>query len=888
MFDVAAEIQGISHTGEDMVEFGPFRLDRSRRQLTKNGTPVPLGGRAFEILQVLIRHAPEVVSKATLFEQVWPNTFIEESTLRFHLWTLRKALGDREDSSRYISTASGRGYCFVAPLSRSPAVATAEPGDREPSGAAPAAERPKTNLPLRLTEIIGRERDLAELAEWLKSRRFVTVVGPGGIGKTRLAVELGWRVLEDFAAGIWLIDLAPLSDGDAVASAVATTLGVSVTPTEATVDAIIAALGKRRPLLIVDNCEHLAEAAGALIKTLLERAPGVSILVTSRRSLGLVAERVYGLDPLAVPTVGAVEIGGVAAVQLFVQRARAADRTFELLEHNSAGIGEICRQLDGLPLALEMAAARLRLLGVEGLRRGMNDRLKLLRGSLDGDARHASLHGMLEWSHSLLAPLEQKVFRRLSAFPTSFTLEAAVALVGANEAERWLVVDALGRLIDHSLVTFEQHEPARYRLLETLRLYATDNLLEAGEANATAERHARHFIEVFDEAERCYEETPDPQWFARYQPELDNLRVSLAWTLATSERRQLAIALVASSCTLLFRLSLLGEGRGYLDRIVPLLDENTPPATTALLLRHTASFREAARDSGALAYAERSALLYRDLHDERGLANALVTQALCIARQQQHAEAKSLLQEAEHLLAGGNSKKCRLRLMVIKGITSLHMNDISAAQRFYSEALELANEAESRIKPAVLSNLGVVEYILGNTDRAIELTHASLTSRSSFQLGGEATGVTYINLGAYLIAGGRFSEARAYLQKGLSYINGNFHNVPTSLQPFAVLAGVEGRLAEAAQLIGFVDAERARLEQRMEAGPRRLYDRLMQMLEAGLPLTELDAWKARGASWTVDEAIEFVANRLMQAPASDDLAVVTKHLGSGSFSSHPA
>jgi len=853
---MAAAHDRIGPAAEGVVEFGPFRLDRARRLLLEEGASVPLGDHAFEILLVLVGHAPEVVSKATLFEQVWPGAFIEESTLRYHMWTLRKALGD--GGNRYISTASGRGYRFVAALSHAPGVAK--------SG---------TNLPLRLTEIIGRERELAELADWLKRRRLVTLVGPGGVGKTRLAVELGWSLLEEFAAGIWLVDLAPLSDESAVASAVAAALGVAVTQIEAAVDAIVAALGKTQLLLILDNCEHLSEAAATLTKTLLERAPGVSILATSRKNLQLAAEHVYRVDPLAVPPAGTVEIGGFAAVELFAERARAADRLFELHDGNSASVGEICRQLDGLPLALEMAAGRLRLLGVEGLRRGLGDRLKLLKGAPDGDARHASLHGMLEWSHSLLAPFDQQVFRRLAAFPASFPLDAAVAVAGGDEAERWEVVDALGRLIDQSLVTLERREPVRYRLLETLRLYAMDKLRQAGETDAVAELHARHFIEVFDEAERCWEETPDPDWIAHYQPELDNLRSALDWALAAPGRRQIGLDLAASGCVLLRWLPLIAEGRTYLDRLIPLLDAETPTATAARLLNHAAVFCLLLNDPKGLALAERAAALCREHDDRPGSATALATVAQFEIGQGRHAEAKDHLLEAQHLLAGSPLKKSQLRLSAMFGLVANYINDVPNARRYYFEALEVARTLRSRTEAAILTNLGNVEYLSGNIDQAIELMRTAL-KRSSSQPGYNHGGHASATLGEFLIAKGEFAEARAQLEVALSIlIEARNYPALACLQPWAGLAGLEGRLAEAAQLIGFVDAERERCGQLLYPGERPLYDRLMRILEAGLPPTELEAWKAEGAGWSEAEAIAFITNRLLHAQASEDPAETT-------------
>ena len=295
------------------VEFGPFRLEPERRLLTKAGNPILLGARAFELLCVLVAHAPNVVSKRTLLDRAWAGVLVNKDNLRVQIAALRRALGDGEDGNRYISTVTAMGYCFVAPLFRPVPRPVAEPHPSAAPESADAASRsrpapPDTNLPLRLTEIIGRDRELAELQGWLTRSRLITLVGPGGIGKTRLAMELGWRALEDFPAGVWLIDLAPLTAGEAVASATAAALGVAVATVEATVETIIGALGKVPRLLIFDNCEHLIDAAATLIKTLLERAQGLRVLATSQQDLRLAAEQVYGLDPLEVPPAGAVEI----------------------------------------------------------------------------------------------------------------------------------------------------------------------------------------------------------------------------------------------------------------------------------------------------------------------------------------------------------------------------------------------------------------------------------------------------------------------------------------------------------------------------------------------------------------------------------------------------
>ena len=854
------------------AEFGPFRLEPERRLLTKGGSPVLLGARAFEILCVLVAHAPNVVSNRTLLEQAWAGVHVHKDNLRVQVAALRKALGDGEDGNRYISTVTAMGYCFVAPLSRVMPGPAAEPESADTAGAASPSRPapPDTNLPLRQTEIIGRDREMVELQDWLRRSRLVTLVGPGGIGKTRLAMELGWRVLDDFPAGVWLIDLAPLTSGDAVASATATALGVAVATAEATVESIIGALGKVPRLLIFDNCEHLIDAAAALIKTLLERARELRVLATSQQDLHLAAEQVYGLDPLEVPPAGAVEIRGFAAADLFAARAQAADRLFELHDGNSAGVGEICRHLDGLPLALEMAAARLRMLGVEGLRRGLDDRLKMLKGAPEPDKRHVSLRAVLEWSHGLLAPFDQEVFRRLAAFPGSFSLDSAIAVAGAECAESWDVVDGLGRLIDRSLVTLERHEPPRYRLLETLRLYAREKLQASGEAEAIAERHARHFRAVFEEAERSWDETPDPDWFGRYQPELENLRMALDWALAEPERRQIAIALLGSGGLLLYDLSLIAEGLKYVDRTVPLIGEDTPPDMSARLLTHAAAIGQTLYDPRYPLWAERAVALYRQFDDPRGLASALARLGFVAFTRKCYAEAEALLLEAQQLLAGSKFNKRRLRVVAGLGLVTYYTKNVDEARRCFAQALELARALKSIREPVIRLNLGVMEYMSGNIDRAIELSREGL-SQVRLRPAGDGLGDLLCNLGAYLIANGNPSEARPLLEEALVlFVERRNYAARAWLQPWAVLAAVEGRLAEAAQLIGFVEALRARYGQALDPAELPLHNRLMAILEAGLSPAELESLQAEGARWSEAEAIEFAVACLLPRPASRD------------------
>jgi DNA-binding winged helix-turn-helix (wHTH) protein len=314
---------GTERAVDEIISFGSFQLEPIRRLLTRGGVPVRIGDRALDILMVLAAHAPEIVGKNTLIEQVWSGLQVEESNLRFQMIALRKTLDDGD----YISTVQGRGYCLVVPVERSrgtPAAAA------ELVVLEAAASLPTTNLPQYLTGIVGRSSELAKLRDCLDENRLITLVGPGGVGKTRLAVELGHQMLQYFPGGALLVDLAPLSDPVSVVNATAVVLRTTFSTMEVAVDAIVSALGRQRSLLIFDNCEHLVAAVAGLIKSLLERVPGLAVLATSQQALQLPAEQIYLVPPLSVPPDEAADICGFGAAELFVERARAADRSFTL------------------------------------------------------------------------------------------------------------------------------------------------------------------------------------------------------------------------------------------------------------------------------------------------------------------------------------------------------------------------------------------------------------------------------------------------------------------------------------------------------------------------------------------------------------------------------
>jgi len=474
--------------------FGRFRFVVHSRELTANGTPVPIGSRALDVLSVLIEARGDLVTKDELLERVWPTTTVEENNLQFQISTLRKALGeDRE----LIKTVSGRGYRFIAEIAAEnrAVVHDVQTAGSDQDAAPPIRPRDlpaSNNLPAPTSDIVGRETHLSDVAALVEANRLVTLVGAGGIGKTRIAIELARRLSSKFEDGVCVADLAPLSDPGRVLSAVGSALGLS--DACASVERLAAALGARRLLLVLDNCEHVIGAVTSLAEELLHADALMQVVATSREPLRAEGEWVYRVPPLDVPpeiSDGVDDVMQYSATKLFIERTRAADPGAQLDARVAAAAALICRRLDGIPLAIELAAARATALGVEGVAARINDRLSLLtEGRRTAPARHQTLRATLDWSHELLSEPERIIMRRLAVFIGDFTLEAATRVAGAGDIAPADVVKILSSLVAKSLVVADVSGPiSHYRLLETMRAYAMDKLTASGELGAIACRH---------------------------------------------------------------------------------------------------------------------------------------------------------------------------------------------------------------------------------------------------------------------------------------------------------------------------------------------------------------------------------------------------------------
>ncbi|HUA57011.1 MAG TPA: winged helix-turn-helix domain-containing protein [Candidatus Sulfotelmatobacter sp.] len=514
---------------------------------------IPLGSRAFAILKVLLDRAGESVNKEELIAAAWPGTFVGESNLRVHIAGIRRALGDGREGKRYIVTVPGRGYCFIASIER----AVASTGASHPP--APAAEG---NLPLPLTRIIGRTPLVATLSAQLARHRFITLVGPAGIGKTTVALAVAREVAPTYANGAYFVDLAPVTDPGLVPSALAASLGLPISSANE-IASLIAFLEDRHVLLVLDNCEHVIEIAAEITECIHRRAPRTHILATSRERLRGEGERVYRVPPLETPLdserLGAAQIMSYSGVELFIDRASASMGGFELSDADASIVADICRRLDGIALAIELAASRVEGFGVRELAARLDHHLGLLtNGRRTATPRHRKLAAALDWSYRLLSPAESATLRRLSVFMGSFDLDGATAVTG-NERSA-LTVDSLANLIDKSLVAANlSGVTPRYRLLISTRLYAFERLTESGELEATRRRHAHYHRDLFARARSEWETAPTIKWLAAYGDRLDDLRAALDWAFSPEGDVALGLALTVDAVPLWLQLSLMRE-----------------------------------------------------------------------------------------------------------------------------------------------------------------------------------------------------------------------------------------------------------------------------------------------------------------------------------------
>jgi predicted ATPase/DNA-binding winged helix-turn-helix (wHTH) protein len=562
----------VGRGGTKSISFGPFSLFPLERRLEKEGVRIDLGNRPLDLLIALAEHPGDVVSNQSLVARVWKKVIVEESSLRVTVANLRRVLGDGIDGARYIVNVPGQGYSFVVPVSRH-----ADDTGRFP--ATPDADAAAYALPPRLQRIVGRDQHIVTLAELVTTRRLLSIVGPGGMGKTTVAIAVMHALAPAFDGEACFVDLTMVAAPALLTSTIAAILGLKITADDA-MQGLIAWLRERHMLLVLDNCEHLIDAVANLAEQLLQATSNVRILATSREPLRSENEHAYWLPPLACPpphTVSTVEeVLAYPAVQLLVDRAGASRHGFALTQAEVPVVAEICRKLDGIALAIELGAVRIATFGLHGTAALLDNRFRLTwSGRRTAPPRHQTMNAVLDWSYNLLPAFEQFLLRRLAIFVAHFSLDAACHVAGGVGIDDARVVEAVDNLVVKSMIAVETIGcDMRYRLLESTRMYAAEKLAACGEHDAVALLHARFLADRLEHGANAGLDTFDAQddGANAHIDSLGNLRAALEWSFSARGDARVGIRLCVAAMPLFLALSLLGECERWSEKALGLLE----------------------------------------------------------------------------------------------------------------------------------------------------------------------------------------------------------------------------------------------------------------------------------------------------------------------------
>ena len=827
------------------LRFGRFEVLPIERRLLVDGQPAVVGARAFDVLLSLIERRDRMVSKNELLDVVWPHLVVEENNLQVHISALRKVLGPD-----VIATIPGRGDRFAAVLEGdakpAPAATQAVTAEEPSSAAAPAVT---DNLPERLPALYGRENDLHALHAMIEAHSLVTIVGAGGIGKTRLAQAIAHERRGRYPNGVWMIELASLNDPSLVLPTIAQALQIALPGLKPAQDELIGALQSQTLLLVLDNCEHLLDAVSVLAFGILRDAPGVHLLATSQELLRVADEQLFRLAPLAVPgqqhAARATEFG---AVRLFVERVRALDAGFELTPGNVEAVIDICSRLDGIALALELAAARVPLLGVEGIRERLGERFRMLTGGARVSLRrHQTLRAALDWSHNLLSGDEQKVFRRLGVFAGGFTIESAQRVASDEQIDEWAVLDHLSGLVDKSLVLVDGGPRPRYRLLETARTYALEKLAEAGETDAWMRRHATSTQAVLERAVK----RRDVELLAQ---EMNNVRAAFAWASGPYGDALTAVALATASSVVLAVEGFVVEALQRLLKVEPLITDATPAPLAAQFWQWLGRLGidgrlPVSRSIEALRQAE---AMFRDQHNARHLHACLRMRAEAMLETGDLADAQAALDEAEAMEGAAWPLADRMRRMRVQGmlqdVTGRHVESLDTS----AQALRLAeSDGIDRYVLILLSDMAGVHLKMGHFEEA-EQRFRTLAAKARLRpSGGLTLCYALAGLTASLVAQSRLAEARTVAIQAVPLLRRSGIFIARG-DIFAWLLAREGHLPAAAQLLGATDAFRKRSESSRDQIEQRVRDDVIVLLRAVHTPVQIEMWMTQGASASED------------------------------------
>ena len=839
-----------------------FELHPDQRLLLADAEPAKLGARAFDVLLALIERHERMVSKNELLDLVWPGVVVEEGNLQTQVSNLRKLLGPQ-----VIETIPGRGYRFMAALEGVPAQAQVAPTRIAPAAAQATAPTTapefKTNLPETLPPLFGREDDLAALGSLITQHRLTSVIAAGGMGKSRLAVQLLHERRSAYEHGVCLVELAGLSDPQLVVSTIAGALGIQ-TGTGDALQGLVASLKGLTLLVALDNAEHLIDEVARVVQHLIDGAPQLKLLVTSQVPLKCAKERVYRLGSLAAPegTVPVDEALSFGAVALFVDCAQAADRHFELTSTNVSTVIDVCHHLDGMALAIELAAARVSLLGLPKLAATLNERLRVLTsGSRSAPQRQKTLRAALEWSHGLLSPAEQAVFRRLGVFAGGFALEMAQKVV-ADEAgepplDEWAVLDTLGALVDRSLVMADAGERPRYRLLESPRAYALERLVAAKEEATCQRRHAQAVLTHFKAVEAdCWGgRIGMDAAIALLEADLDNAREAMGWALKHDAYTAVALA---SPLNYALWNNPPNERAAMWEATAERMTDDLPDPIRAAWALGCSRFWAGGKPRTRWF---RTAIdLYRRIEDRIGLYRAL--SSLCIFdASDTPSSARQALEELREVEEPRWPPTVKYEGAQAEFRFHFCQREFDAAQRALQRMLGLAEEGGSSTRVIYTGRqMADCAILAGRVDEAVllglEVERQSSKTRRPFLLA-----LSRIGLVCAYLAQGDLQKAHAMAETAWPLAK-QFWILDDLADHVALLTAIEGRAHDSAKLRGFVDARHANSGQVREFPEARAVERAERLARAQLGDAEFELLRAEGATLCEDEIAALAIRRI--------------------------
>ncbi len=697
------------------------------------------------------------------------------------------------------------------------------------------ASRPN-NLPRQSTSFVGRSEEVNAVADLVRQSALVTIVGAGGMGKTRLALQVAGNLVDERSDGAWLIDLAPIGSGSLVASAILSTLDVDQTADGTPVDLLVAFLAPRALLLLLDNCEHVAADVARIAGAILSRCPNVTVLATSREPLGITGENVHRLPAL----------DDTAAAQLFAERAQTVNERFELNEATRPIVADICRRLDGMALAIELAAARVRSISVEELSRRLQ--LRLLAGGRDPLARHQTMHALIDWSYDLLSVKEQRLFSQLAVFAGGATLDAVTSTCLRGEIDEWELLDVITALVDKSLLVADVSESSqRYRFLESIRAYARERLESSGESEAVLQRHAQAFAVLSDRAYEEFDTLPPPGWLARYEAELDNVRAAMTWALDND--REAAARIAGGFGVIFLRLTLVREGIDWCERALTGNDRLAPAVKARAAYVLSMLYNNQACYAQALKAAEEAADAYRLTGDDRGSVRARSQIVQQLAKNGRSAEAIVLGDETIAAARRLNDRGV-LAAVLARCANLFEPQEIEQARLRFAESVEMFRElGRDEERARVLEWWALSEYYAGNFD----LAAASIEEALSLAQGDVRTYTASHAALIHWVRGDR-DRASTVTREALALAARSGHSTFLRGSVFyAALIALSSDPAEAARLVGYAGVNEDQLG--FDARERVLWDRLNADLRERLGDTHVAVLRAEGAAWNDDYAV---------------------------------